>query len=362
MILARHLASGPDTSLQNAIATVEKAPFIYMKNLKKNELEQHLVQLKKLGVEFKLAEAKGSTDDISDEKTPPAVLQEAAPPPHAFIHMGEKPALKTGAVKNNKKTKKSFLKRTMPSYDYPSNTRRPGSRWTIIPAAGLAIFLIGLFFFVKRQNYTIKQTGPLPSSSNRRQEENSSHKTAQAEKKKESGMPRMHITPNQRARSSTYADSAAGCKDNLECTIRFYKIAISFNQYNLNAWYGLVNTYSQAKMFQEAAEAEARMRELFDKETFSVNDMVKPYGSLTDFVTENRVCRISFVPKNSKKQELYTSTFNIARAIRAEYGCQNITLYASTGKGTGMLVHIGSRDFPSTMSEYLNTADISFVE
>jgi hypothetical protein len=68
------------------------------------------------------------------------------------------------------------------------------------------------------------------------------------------------------------------------------------------------------------------------------------------------------VSKSLKKRKIQKETYLILQAVFTQNDCKKITLYASTGKGTGLLVHISKEIFPLKISEYLNKASITFVK
>ena len=64
--------------------------------------------------------------------------------------------------------------------------------------------------------------------------------------------------------------------------IKFYKLAISFNQHNRNAWEGLVQTYFAVNRNDEANQTLNRMEEIFAADDSDLKKAVEAFGPLTD--------------------------------------------------------------------------------
>jgi hypothetical protein len=222
------------------------------------------------------------------------------------------------------------------------------------------------------RNRTIKvqPTGPILSKKSNTQSAKTKGSASKMETVEDEDMQRSSessekkpFSSPEKKRSEVYADSAAHLCQDYECEIKFYRIALSFNQYNLKAWQGLIAAYKGARKWAEAEQAERQVKELFGEKVFSVEEIVKPYGVLSRYVRdENGVCRIEYRSQSLKRFELEKETYFLIRALLAQQNCDIVSLYAVTGKGKGMLVRIKPEKFPSRISDYLKTASISFIE
>lgn len=163
--------------------------------------------------------------------------------------------------------------------------------------------------------------------------------------------------------SNNYSDSAEMFIDDPDAMIKFYKIAISINRKNFNAWNGLVNAYANEGMTKEAYEAKEEMKKIFGDEMFSVEKLVRPYGKLISFNQgKGGQCRLEYRSKSKKKVDLESESFNLLRSLNTSLGCGKYSLYASTGKGKGLLVRYDHSAFPNTFSDYLLKSQMSFIE
>ena len=236
--------------------------------------------------------------------------------------------------------------------------------------AGIALVIIVMLILGRGSKVRIKPTGPVLTGKNGTKTGKVKGSTSKApvsneketiergkgEKEKTSASPAKRS-------SDAYTDSAVHLCEDYECEIKFFRIALSFNQRNLRAWQGLIAAYRGAGKRAEAEKAERQMKELFGEKVFSVEEVVKPYGVLSKYDRdENGVCRIEYHSQTLKQSELEKETYYLIRDLLAQQNCTMVSLYASTGKGKGMLVRIKTDRFPSRVSDYVESASISFIE
>jgi tetratricopeptide (TPR) repeat protein len=216
---------------------------------------------------------------------------------------------------------------------------------------------------IKSSNTLVRKSkrAPAKGSQNRTDRERGHDQTVSGAKS--DGYKRASVKATEKKASRQYADSARQYADDVNQAIKFYKIAISFNQYNLKAWQGLIVAYRNAGMTKEATEARKKMEELFGREISTIREVVAPYGELTDYSLDHSgVCRIEYRSKLRKQPELERETYLLIRAVLVKQHCNTVSLYASTGTGSGLLVRIDTRGFPSSVSAYKKRAAITFVE
>jgi hypothetical protein len=170
------------------------------------------------------------------------------------------------------------------------------------------------------------------------------------------------VNNRQRQQANNYVDSAKIGGD-LERQVAFYKIAISFNQYNLQAWHGLLQAYREMNDRKNVAATEAQMKEIFGKEVNSVNAAVAQYGEIVDaYTNESGAYRVEYKTKKTSKEEILRDVFNLTRAIRNSCNCHNISVYASTGPGNGLMVHSTAETPVHTLPEFSKHANILWFD
>jgi len=180
---------------------------------------------------------------------------------------------------------------------------------------------------------------------------------------RDNGKPRGSINNQQKQQASNYVDSAKTNSSDLDKQVKFYKIAISFNRYNLQAWHGLLQTYREMNKTAEARETEAHMKEIFGDDVNSVNAAITQFGDIVDaYRNESGTYRVEYKTKKTSKEEILRDVFNMTRAIRNSCNCKNISIYASTGPGNGLVVHTTAATPVHTLPEFSQQANIHWFE
>lgn len=375
-VLAHHLAADPSVSLQKALSLLDNLPVVYMRDLSAKELETTLKQLAKMEVQCQVVESKNPLDGIKKSKDSQKGIPSAAKKAQDESNISERKAKVLSTMRSGQRV--TF--KSSPSRSNQPEQKKPEKKRSVVINLLLLIIIGAVISFVviagKNKTFKIKSKGPLISKSgtdHKKAKKNRSSQTRdltdaaqeEGEDQKDTGeeTKKKPMTSSQKPSSDSYTDSATMAGNDYTRAIKFYKIAISFNQYNLRAWQGLLSTYRSARMYKEAEETENRMAELFKEETFSIGEIIKPYGVLSGYNRdEHGVCRIEYRSNSEKRPFLEKETFHVIRALIAHESCQSVSLYASTGKGKGMLVRVSTQSFPSSFSGYTKHAQISFIE
>lgn len=362
-VIAHHIAADPSISLQKALSLLDNLPMVYKKDLSFKELEQASLQLQKLGAVCRAVESKIPIESHkAGIQIPEKKVKEYKVPKQKPI----KPYVK------HKKSAETVSERHTSFGTSPHIQpvkKKKGMIINGIIIVGIVLLILTIFLVGKDQKVRIKPTGPVLAGKKRiksgRVKGGTSKTTVDSNKKSKDNKREKGESPVTSAERSSdaYIDSAVQLCEGYECEIKFYRIALSFNQYNIRAWQGLIAAYRGVGKRAEAEKAEKQMKRLFGEKVFSVEEIIKPYGVLTKFDRgKNGVCRIEYHSHSLKKSTLEKETYYLIRALLTQQNCTLISLYASTGKGKGMLVRIGSDRFPSRISDYVKNASISFVE
>jgi len=174
---------------------------------------------------------------------------------------------------------------------------------------------------------------------------------------------RNSVNIRHKQEANNYLDSAKTNGTDMDKQVAFYKIAISFNRYNLQAWYGLLQAYRDMGKLNEARATEAQMLEIFGNEVKSVNTAVSQFGELTDaYVNNSGTYRVEYKTKKSTRDEVLREVFNMTRAIRSACNCYNISIHASTGPGKGLTANTTAETSAYTMPEFSRQADVIWVD
>jgi len=174
---------------------------------------------------------------------------------------------------------------------------------------------------------------------------------------------RNSVNGRQKQQANNFIDSARTLGNSPDKQVAFYKIAISFNQYNLQAWHGLLQTYRQMNDAAEISSTEAQMKAIFGEEVNSINSAVTQFGELVDtYTSESGAYRIEYKTKKTSQDEILRDVFNLTRAARNTCKCLNISVFASTSPGNGMMVHSTAATSVYTLPEFKRQAHILWFD
>lgn len=409
-ILARQIASDPSISLQKAFILLNSLPYTYMKNAEEKQVKQIVTQLHELGVVHKIVESASVSDKLGVFLAP--VDESAAIVPESGIDIdksdntGERDekevdstgtATESGTIHDNNgkkytqakqpsmlKTEQRKRSEYRVSHLKTSSGKSTGSkknrlRTVLLTLCIITVFAAMMYYAQINRKYVINSTMRLKKKPHGQKYASSTLEKHTAgtltERSGKDGLPREYrqneyrkesrkkVSFSQKQMSQTLVDTAHAYRDDYQKAIRFYRIALSYNEYNLQAWYGLIGALKYAQKWDEAAKAQQRMIELFGEDIFSIKEIVEPYGSLCDYSVDNTgSCRIEYSSLAVKRSVLENETFFLVRALSARNSYTVISIYASTGNGSGMLVRIKGQPVPHTISEYRNRASITYIK
>jgi len=138
--------------------------------------------------------------------------------------------------------------------------------------------------------------------------------------------------------AQNYTDSAdAKCFSNGADTERLYRFALSYNQNNKNAWFGLLNCYRSTNRESEALKIEAEMTTRFGKDVINPQTFPLEFGSVeVRTITDNSA---SIVLTTSEKNNiLYGDLFQIARRYTSLGKFTSLKILAKRADGAGLFL------------------------
>ena len=244
-----------------------------------------------------------------------------------------------------------------------------------ITLCAFAIVAAVLFFLPKETTFAIK-SADAPTEMNVKQNKSGkaekSNRSASSNRAASSGTDsdsqdrksRTPVSDRQRQQANAFLDSArAQGNNNLETVVAFYKAAISFNPQNLAAWQGLVQAYRDLGKESEAREAEEQMRKIFGGSVDDIASLVKPYGELLDtYKSGGGTYRVEYRSNKRSKKEIMNDVYLLTRAVRGICSCQDISIFASTGAGRGLLSHSDSNTSVHSSAAFSKQAKIIWLE
>lgn len=369
-VLAHHLAQKPGVSLQKAQSMLARLPVIYDEGVPDIQAKDTVARLAKMGVTATIRTAVPVMpgNNAAPGRAEPVGKSKGAPParpvviaPHPVVKVpavdvaGRLERLNVAALRDNRPHQRKRID--------VSAIVLVGS----ILMTALVLVVIGVTRSRGMRDQEISLVGGLKPG------DADYHATSDTPGKKttKSGTPPSHngkdprtpVTEEKKAESQTYVDSAESAASDPSAAVRFFKMAISINPRNIDAWYGLMNAYSAAAMPEEAQETRLRMIELFGEAATTVSEVMKGYGPVHDAsLTDEGTYRIEYRTRRSGESQLKEEAFRLSKALRVSCQCSALSLFASQGRGKGLLVHLPMDNFPQSYDDFVVMATIRYLE
>lgn len=353
-ILARQLAQDPAISLQKAITIVELPRFTLYHNLELEDTNGYTSQLKLLGVSFQLIKAPSA--DIPKQKIPepkPPVPKQPAPPKKTEPIAPPPPV---SASKTHVSTEETPKKSQFCSVTIEPPKKNKANVVGIVTTFIFILFFVGMLSIMSnKSDIKISRKRVLPPSS--------SAAIAPISAKNKEPEKREPVSDEQANSAKSFIDSAKANLSDINTAINFYKIAISFNEYNIDAWYGLLDIYKTNGMIDEMTATKEKMQSLFGNSLFSVNEIVERFGVLEDLqVSSDNYCKIEYRTKQKKNDKILSEIYTIQKALRVKCDYQDMSIFAKKAAGQGVIVHINQNTSTVTFSKFKKTSSVTNLD
>ncbi|MDG5813528.1 hypothetical protein QA601_00410 [Chitinispirillales bacterium ANBcel5] len=390
LIVARMIATtSPSVPLHKAMELVLNLPVQVLVSRDKETLAKHAETLMKFEVKFRLyksqlkAPEKGDAQAAQTEPAEESTVDDASSEDDAIKEVltlqkdtpkeeeKKSPQKSSNALEQNSTQKKNhtfFVPRRLLGPEKKGDIDSPSNTKFLI----FAFLFIVLLAFVTTQfggRSTRFATNKSQTPSFNRQPSGGGH-TSKGTSMSSVGTP-LAGTPaganqasrSEKKRSTAFVDSARSIsRDHLKA-INFYKIALSFNKNNINAWYGLINSYREAGMHQETRRTIADMEEHFGNSIYSASSLIEDYGSLLNFsVTDRGTYQVEYVTGRKGKEQLIKDAFHIVKGLRTICNSPNISLYVSTDSGSEMILHGDSTTSLNSLRRFREDATIIHLD
>jgi hypothetical protein len=391
-------------SMQAALDKVKSPPALLFHNADTREAEQHVAKLKSLGVGFRVVRSDGAEGGLMPGSDDPDILPAAEVLAAGgggglsaqAAAMRSQTELVSGAGGQQQKPRAESVQDVILRHRYGTSagggagsggsggvgggrgsvvggleylrkreeaSRRKSALASVIAAAAVALF--GLLFFLSARDKDNNKFRGVGSAAEAAAKGKGAAKLPKGAKRAAPAPRRRGDTDgSQRRQAENYVDSARTGDADLERQVAFYKIAISFNRYNLQAWHGLLQAYRELDKPREAKEAREAMSKIFGDEVNSVSAAVERFGELSDaYAGEGGVYQVEYKSKKASKEELLRDAFNMTRAVRNACNCKHISIHASTGPDGGGLTVTSNAETPMrTLPEFSKQAEIMWAD
>lgn len=350
-VIARIVAQNPTVTLGQIIQRLEHLPGIVIPSMDYDESTKMAQALEKMGcvveiepVAPKEKETKEKSDELSDyfiEKETPPVVKKAVIPdvPKTVILTAAHAHKKDAAIEKVFQIPKKLVLTLI----------------TLLLFSAV-IFIAVKFFSVKSKHILeLEQSVKnIENELNKNPLNTAMEKKAveiyrEIAKKEESPSKKIqylskaaHLKSGdikiQKSLSSAYNDTAKKCQDT-DFEIKFYKLAISFNQLNEEAWNGLINAYDKTNQKEKALQAKKTRDDLFKEYYMEIIKVVNRYGKIIKFPYSNSGSL--FVHYNTNKTDAKTilmETYYLFENLCSASKKDTISIYAILPDGSGLHV------------------------
>jgi hypothetical protein len=362
-VLAHQLARDPGVSFHDALVKLQKLPVVLFKDLDEPAMTTMVGQYLKYGVRIKAIPAQQKSEV---EVKHPSELHDAEKikviqdDPKCTISENVQIIMRSGGVSEKGVSVQSQATVFKNSNIIEENKKSINERTLFI------IFL--LLFLVVSLILSLISSGKkdfhvLSGSGNSASVPSVSGLDVQTKnlKKKSSGSElskRKNISAGDKKNSSAMCDSAKDTGNNTTMLINFYKIAISFNKYNLDAWFGLLDAYKSAGRIGECQQTENQMKELFGDKVFDISSQVKRFGEIEDlFENENGVLVIKY-RSPEPLDRIQERVYSLVKILRSNAGYQSVSIEIAGVKAERMLVHVRPGMEIATFADFKKNASV----
>ncbi len=355
-VVARHLAADPAISLVKANSMLDTLPVPYLRGVPEKTATEAVMHLRKIGVEAQVRET-----EVNKEEPQHKPIE-----PHAPKKVTPRPSPTAGSPRSHQQ---HIGRISQPPPPDPKGST--AQYWVLVFA--IAVFAIAVYIGTRGDRFSSKKTSSLKMSDRRqsasaakpRSKRDKTRPPASAPQSGTLSIPtsRGNTTPTspQKKESKHYADSARTAP-NPGSAIAFYKIAISFNQYNIDAWYGLVGAYRELGMYDHARDARAEMRKIFGENVSSLKEIVGLFGKALELsLTQDRVLRVEYRSHLREETGIPREAFRMIRALRTECQCEAVSLHAHLFGGKAALVYHEGNVFPASRAHFEEQANITYL-
>lgn len=373
------------TLLSEKIATKEHVPqiqvlrelaqggYVYAADLMKAEAAVTAQKLQKLHIEFAILKDEEELPEkevfVPKDVTEEAPIPETptAPPPHVsplHDHVREENRHHTEPPIDQEHHEANL--RALYGFDTKPEKEKMKPA-ILVRNIAIVLVLFGLIWFIAQRTSSAPSRpskGKMSASSGKSSSDNKqskSNKTSKGSKgSSTSESTNDHKQPeNAQEAQETKEKADELCGSNGDQATKLYRVALSFNKKNIDAWYGLLNCFKEHSMTKEIRETEAEMRKIFGPEIFSVHKMVTPYGALEEYTDSKGA---TFLRYNSfESDDPLLDIYKIALSVSNVCKGKKITIYATIGEKEGYLVSIKTKPFPRGYRAFKEKASIDKI-
>jgi hypothetical protein len=364
-VLAHQLARDPGVSFQDALDKLQKLPVVLFKDIDENAMTMYVGQYHKYGVRLKAVPAQ---NHAGIEAQP----QDISPKPSDVPGPESQPGERKKNLQIHQNADDKILKVLAPLYPTTEvvKKKKKVKRNDLVVLAALLIGILFLFVILLIGSFNKKRALKIVTIENEKTDTtgakllNSEDKhREQNEDAKSTANKRKDVSVADMKRSVEMCDSAQMIKNDILKLINFYKIAISFNKYNYDAWFGLLAAYKSAEMNKEYKETYNEIKKLFGDGVFDITSLVSRLGIIEDiYENEDGVLIIKYSTGNGAIEKIEEDTYSLVKALHSNYNYQSLSIVVSDKKKERMVVHIRPGMEISSFADFKKNASLTVFD
>jgi hypothetical protein len=362
-VLAHQLARDPGTSYQDALQKLQKLPVTLFRDLDEQTMTQLLGQYLKYGVKLKAAPAHQPPQPApkNQNESSPQKKQTEKPEVTARASRNLQDILQFDDLSKRAVTVKNVSDNS-PIDRVESDEKKKRKNEQAILISLLVIFLVIplLLLFISSGKKHVRQITAVGVQSSQGKSRGDEHlKDASSIAAPSKASKRKSVTVAEKKKSASMCDSARAAGVDAAMMINFYKIAISFNKYNLDAWFGLLAAYKSAAMSDEYQKACNQMKELFGEDVLEISSQISRYGDIGDmYVSEEGVLTLKIDVEKASRNVLEDKVYSLIKILHSNYNYQSISVVAGDKKRDRMVVHIRPGMEITTFADFKKNASM----
>jgi pentatricopeptide repeat protein len=336
-ILARKLGSKKNIPFEDCRTQLQRGDFLYAERLPWQEAVSVGNSLKKLDISFSVYDETGATIQNS--------------------------ALSTAATSQS-----PDKKRTAPAHkievkqdDIPARDRKKTKTETYTELLAVFGFIGALIFSIWLLHFFFGDDDTSPSPDTPAMEQSSSSGVIRKSNDAQAEDPPPPASHEEARKIQEEARDI--CGNDASSAVKLYRIAISFNERNLDAWHGLLNCYSQHGMHEKVYETRQKMKEIFGEEVFSLKEIIDDYGvsEYIDFDTEP--ARITYMAGKKSRDAITRDVYRMLRRIASNSTARMIIVYALFDESRdGYMITAPLKDLPDNYRGFSQIISVDAVE
>lgn len=364
-VLAHQLARDPGVSFQDALTKLQRLPVLLFRDLDQQAVVQLVGQYQKYGVRLNVVPAQEPPKSAPISPNMSHSNSESLPlVPGADASKNVKAPIKSGIILKEMEQPATGISGSISVDEIGKKEVKKRKHEQLILISFLVLFIIIPLLMLLFSSGNSRKRQIVVSGIRGGQDTNHvvglSNSTSDGSIQTSQISKRKSVTTVDKKTSALMCDSAENASGrNVSKMINFYKIAISFNRFNLDAWFGLLAAYKSAGMSDEYIQASDQMKELFGNDVLEVSSQVSRFGAVGDmYVSDAGVLTMNVKMDNASADALKERAYSMIKILHSNYNYKSISVVVGDKKKDRMVVHVRPGMKIATFADFKKNASV----